>query len=224
MTPIGYGTAKRVVELGRKAFFGTEDADLPVRASEVLRADDRIPQFGYVGRNYAERRILLLGINPGNGPDGIGRTPGDARMLPSLAAFAKAPTPLNFVEACDHYVQECRQWQIWKRHCARILEAGRMEYDEIAFMNCLPWRTASESNFSDYISEKTSQLYISPLLEELKPKLIIAMGKSRVPDIIVKSGADKHQIMVWNRSQAPTPAAIIERDTILKRLRVLSQY
>ena len=67
MMPPGYKTAKVVLKLGRQAFFDTATADLPTGRSIILRQDDLTPQFGYVGERYPRTRVLVLGINPGNG-------------------------------------------------------------------------------------------------------------------------------------------------------------
>jgi hypothetical protein len=50
-------------------------------------------------------------------------------------------------------------------------------FDEIAYSNCLPWRTASESGFEDCVARSAVELYVQPLIEELKPAAIVAMGK-----------------------------------------------
>ena len=89
--------ARRVVQAGRGAFFPTPDADLPVRQSSILRQDDQIPQLGFVGANYAAHRVLLLGINPGNGGNNQKRIPADDKMMPAMYAFAREPTEQNFV-------------------------------------------------------------------------------------------------------------------------------
>ncbi len=124
--PLGYRTARRVVELGRAAFFGSDDADLPNNRSAQLQADDRTPQFGFVGANYSTVRVLLFGINPGNGPESEHRSATDARMMPALECFAADPTPEHFVAAQRAYQTECTGWRTW-RHCARILEAVGLE-------------------------------------------------------------------------------------------------
>jgi hypothetical protein len=87
--PLGYCTARSVLSLGRAAFFGNAFTDIPSNRSPLLQQDDLTPQFGYVGQRYARKRVLLLGINPGNGSNNLNRSAADARMMPILAHFAQ---------------------------------------------------------------------------------------------------------------------------------------
>jgi hypothetical protein len=208
---LGFAAAKRVVELGRHAFFPEQKPDLPFGRSALLQGDDLAPQFVYVGAQYSSTRILLIGINPGNGPRNDIRTPDDARMMPAILRFAQNPTEQNFVEASRAYMSECQRWPVWKRHCAEVIGAGKLSFDEIAYSNCLPWRTASKSGFSDDVARKAAELYVRPLIEELNPILIVAMGKKCVPPILHMTGLSLPKLIIWNRSQAPTEAARCER-------------
>ena len=215
---LGFLTAKRVAELGRAAFFPTPDADLPVGRSPELQEDDRTPQFGFVGATFSDKRILLLGINPGNGPNE--RTLGDARMMPALVQFAKEPIEENFARASDAYMAECRGWPMWKRHCSEVMGAGKLSFEDVAYANCLPWRTASQSRFDDGVAGRASQLFVNPLLEELNPTLIIAMGK-RAAEILELAGPPFADVIVWNRAQAATAAVKRERAQAASRILAL---
>lgn len=208
---LGFATAKHVVELGRNAFFSAQEPDLPDRRSMLLRGDDMAPQFGYVGARYPSTRILLMGTNPGNGGNNDRRIAEDERMMPSVRRFAESPTEENFVAAARACKSEVERWRIWKVHCAEVIGAGKLTLDEIAYSNCLPWRTASKSAFSDDVARKAAELYARPLIEELQPCLIVAMGKKRVAPILRMTGLSLPTLIVWNCSQAPTKAAIRER-------------
>ena len=83
-TPPGFAAALNVLEVGRAAFFGSVDADLPVALTPEVANDDKLPQFGFVGQRYEQARLLILAINPGNGP----RNKRDAR---DATALEKAP-------------------------------------------------------------------------------------------------------------------------------------
>ena len=215
-------TARKVAELGREAFFPKHDPDLPLGRSPILQKDDLAPQFGFVGTDYAALRILLLGINPGNGGSNTNRSREDSRMMPSILKFAQSPTEENFARSEEAYRNECEKWQVWKRHCSEVIGAGKLSLKQIAYSNCLPWRTNSKSRFSDYVARKTARLYVAPLIEELNPKLIVAMGKERVENILKMTGLSLPPVIVWNRSQAATETALHERaaaaDKILKFL------
>ncbi|MGH8457599.1 MAG: hypothetical protein ACRETE_11470, partial [Stenotrophobium sp.] len=176
----------------------------------LLAADDRTPQFGYVGAEYLRTRVLLLGINPGNGKETETRSPTDARMMPALIHFAQNPTQENFTKAQQAYKAECQTWHIWNRHCRDVIGAGKLSLEEIAYSNCLPWRTGSNSAFSDAVAKKAATLYASPLIEELQPTVVIALGKT-AGNILRLSGKKLPHLIVWNRAQAARPAVLKER-------------
>ena len=216
--PLGYKSASAVIRLGRAAFFGSSTTDLPRRRSEALRRDDLIPQFGYVGREYAAARVLLLGINPGNGPiDAASPSSEDQRMMPLLAAFAAEPSVANFMRAQEAQKIASQTWPVWRRHCAPIFGAGGLSFEQIAYSNCLPWRTGSESNFDDEVASRSACLYALPLIEELAPTVVIALGK-RVASILRLGGRPVEPLIVWNRSQAATPPVLQERQAAAERI------
>ena len=208
--PLGYDTARRVLTLGRAVFFGDSDADLPSGRSPLLRRDDLTPQFGYVGSRYADVRVLLLGINPGHGTQNIVRTATDGRMMPAHINFAEDPSPARFLEAQQKYKAECEHWHIWKRHCAAVIGAGKLSLEDVAYSNCLPWRSGSASNFSDFVARRAVELYAYPLIEELKPTLLIALGK-RAAEILRLAGKTLPPLIVWNRAQVATEAVLRDR-------------
>jgi hypothetical protein len=207
---LGLATAKRTLNLGRSAFFDHGKPDLPQGRSALLQADDLTPQFGFVGAKYQQTRILLIGINPGNGPKNDMRTPRDSRMMPALVTFAHDPTKENFANASVACQTECQHWPLWKRHCSEIIGAGKLSLDDIAYSNCLPWRTESRSNFDLKVALKAAQLYALPLIEELKPRLIVALGK-RANFILNLAGGQLPRIIVWNRAQAATATVLQDR-------------
>jgi hypothetical protein len=71
--------------------------------------------------------------------------------MPILVRFAQDPSPEHFLQAQRAYEAECKTWPIWRRHCAEITGAGKLALDEIAYSNCLPWRTDSQSKFDDHV-------------------------------------------------------------------------
>ncbi len=208
--PLGFATAVKALEIGRAGFLGGERADLPVERVPQIAQDDLVPQFGYVGKDYASSRVLFLGINPGNGPSHK-RTRGDDLMMKSLAGFAGNPSPESFRAAQNAYRAACERWPIWTRHCAEILRAGRLTLDQIAYSNCLPWRTESCSAFSDDVARRAAIHYAYPLIEELQPQVVVALGK-RVEQILCLGGSPPADVIVWNRAQAATSAVLQERE------------
>jgi len=207
---LGYESAKRVVLAGRTAFFGDANRDLPKHRSLILAADDQTPQFGFVGLKYPKTRVLLMGINPGNGKEKLERSPTDSRMMPALVDFAKSPTPAHFARAQEAYKAECRTWHIWKRHCNEIVGAGGLLIEEIAYSNCLPWRTGTNSAFDYSVAKRAAALYVLPLIEELQPIVVVALGK-RAGEILRMIPKTHFNLVIWNRAQAATPSVMKAR-------------
>ena len=209
--PLGFNAASSVLELGRAAFFGGQDIDLPQSRSDVVALDDSLPQFGYVGSGYGGARVLLLGINPGNGPNDR-RSKGDEVAIPALHRFCQDRTESAFLSSQRAYRDVCESWPMWRRHCSAVIGAGRLSMDEIAYSNCVPWRTASEARLQDSVAERSAKLYAYPLIDELEPRVIIALGK-RAAAVLCLGGRKLQNLIVWNRAQAATPPVLKERDT-----------
>lgn len=211
--PLGYETVRRVVlKMGRKKFFGSALTNLPQNRTPEIAQNDLLPQFGYVGEQYSTKRVLLLGINPGNG-DNEQENSGDEVMMPLLKKFVEEPTPANFRQAQQAYQKVCVDWDIWKTHVTKILKAGRLNSDEIAYSNCLPWRTKAEATFNEDVAENAALFFAYPLLDELKPQLIIALGK-KAAEILQNNGRSfsDSSLVVWNLARAATPAVQKERE------------
>ena len=197
----------RVLKVGRAAFFGSAREDLPRGETASGRAaivanDDLVPQFGYVGKEYVRTRVLLIGINPGNSKDDS-RSRQDEAMMPAQHAFAKGPSPEIFRKAQQAYKEVCWTWPVWKRHCSEVIGSGKLSLEDVAYSNVLPWRTNSKSQFGESVAERAASLYAYPLVEELEPQVIIAMGK-RAAEVLSVGGRTFANLIVWNRAQAAT--------------------
>ena len=216
---LGFRTAKSIIELGRGAFFVYPAADLPDSSTAQIRSDDLLPQFGYVGSNYSSRRILFLGINPGNGPRDR-RNSGDDVQMPALEAFATEPTERNFERAGEAYRRACQSWFIWGRECNELLSLGSLSIDDVAFSNALPWRTKSQAGYPRSVERRAAEHYVKPLLAELEPKVVVAVGK-KVERILADAGPSSAALVVWNRARALTQSVRQERDEAGTRFRTL---
>ena len=209
----------QTVELGRPAFFSHATEDIPIAKSEQIAADDLLPQFGYVGSRYESRRVLLIGINPGNGHREK-RSSGDRTAMPALLEFVMQRTPASFHAAQQAYREVCQGWAVWGRQCDELLSAGGLGMEDIAFTNGLPWRTASQSAFSKGIARKAAQLYVAPIVRELQPKVIVAVGK-KAAKMLEYAGLLSESVVVWNRAQALRPSVTAEREAAAKKFSVL---
>ena len=220
--PLGYDAARRTVELGRAAFFSGLGVDIPCSESDLIHSDDRLPQFGYVGSNYLAKRILFLGINPGNGPRRT-RNVGDGFQMPMLERFVSEPTEDNFLRAQKAHHDACQTWFIWGRECNELLTLGGLHMDDIAFSNALPWRTKSEAGFARSVERLAAEHYVRPLFDELQPRIVVAVGK-KVQRILNDAGSWTASVVVWNRSRALTQCVREDRQQAGELLQTLVRY
>jgi hypothetical protein len=202
--------------MGRSACFRYELEDVPASTSPEVAQNDLLPQFGYVGKHYEQRRVLLLAINPGNGPRQY-QNAGDTVVMPFLQQFATERSPEAFMAAQNAYRSVCQGWLIWGRECGAVLQAGNITLDDIAFSNALPWRTGKESRFSKYTARCAATVYAGPLIDELQPNVIVAVGK-RVAEVLTYSGHMSDSVVVWNRERAPKPHVLLEREAAKVKL------
>jgi hypothetical protein len=192
---LGYSAAVQALAVGRAGFYGPGERGLPKKKDDTVRADDLVPQFGFVGARYRTRRVLLMGIHPGEGPEV--RSVGDERMIPRLQAFAEAPSVDSYAAACEAHRQECTDWSIWKKHCGKFVRPGKLAIDEIAFTNCVPWRARNKWEVPLDVIDASAKSYVSLYLEELDPILIVAFGRF-VPKVLDRMARRPWGVIHWN--------------------------
>jgi uracil-DNA glycosylase len=82
--------------------------------------------------------------------------------------------------------------------------------EDVAFTNALPCRTRSQSAFSTRVAKDAAKLYVRPVIDELSPKIIVAVGK-RAGEIVVLAQRSSDRVVVWNRERALRPSVIEDR-------------
>lgn len=220
--PFGYETARRVVlKMGRKKFFGSALTNLPQNRAPEIAQNDLLPQFGFVGEQYTAKRVLLLGINPANG-DNDKQNSGDEAMMPLLKKFVEEPTPDNFRQAQQAYQKVCVDWVFWKNSVGKILKDSGLHLNEIAYSNCLPWRTKEPATFDDEVAENAALFFAYPLIQELEPYLVVAVGK-KAADILRNNGRPISNLVEWNLAQQATSAVKEKRQKAIQEITQLLQ-
>jgi hypothetical protein len=201
--------AREIAFKGRRTFFNSEDDDLPLGRSSELQQDDKVPQFGFVGSKYNEC-LLVIGINPGRGRYDDRRERGDAKQMPALHSFLRRRDELSFIGAMTAYKAVCETWHVW-RHCRPWMTTANLNLENIAYTNLLPYRTESKAKYSALVAKKSLDEYVIPLVTELKPKIVVALGKRRPFEELSTKKLLRTSIFAWNRAQALTPDVIKER-------------
>jgi hypothetical protein len=142
----------------------------------VRHANDRLCQPGLVGRRYARGGILILGLNPAAGGDGM--SPGDLIQYERLKALQEASDAeliSRFEHLVDHLVSFMPAWSIIENTGINaILNAHKISFQDVAYLNVCKWRTKTSSlsvclkNESWHLTRKQVEL--------LKPARTIVLG------------------------------------------------
>lgn len=200
--PFGYRAARNVIEIGYAAMFeGCKDL-IPGASDLAPEEDNRTPQFGFVGPRYAEMRVLVLGVNPGVVKRGTVKER-DQRSLEALRRFRDEPTPSNFPAAQAANRIALESWREESRHWKHLLQEASLTFDDIAFSNCLPWRTKG-NEFPAQIQVNAAYHYVWPLVEELNPRLVICFGRDAASTFEPKS----RRVPVPKGLSAPDPGSL----------------
>lgn len=161
------------LRLSRREIFGDADDQLPIAEP----ADAQLPQIGFIGSGYRRGGTVLLGINPGGGRDAYRRTPEDARLLPMISALREGElSPRDVQEVFDLVAVTMRRWNLW-RVVAPVLDACGEGQEEIAYLNWCPFRTRQDKMPRAGAMRRCLDAYLGPLMAELAPARIIALGK-----------------------------------------------
>ena len=162
--------------ISRADLYGaTQDPQLPINLVE----DARIPFLGFAGERYLPGGVVLLAINPGGGGNAYCRLPRDIQLLSLIEAFIKSSPETagkNFDAMSNNYAEQAQAWNLW-RILFPILQACGKELNEVTYLNCFPYRT-KEDRMPQAAALRASWAHVvKPLLTELKPSILVALGK-----------------------------------------------
>jgi len=168
-----HGPVLKTLRLTRRDVFGPADKQHPISEPE----DAAVPQIGFVGQEYRAEGTILLGINPGGGGDTYVRTAADSVLLPLIESLRDGEASRETLNAMfDKYAANMRTWNLW-RIVLPVLEACGKNQTEIAYLNWCPFRTRKDSMPHAHAMRRSRDVYLAPLIEELAPVRIIALGK-----------------------------------------------
>ena len=163
--------------MSRETLYGTpSDAQMP----RNLQADAKVPFLGFCGPGYRVGGCALLAINPGGGGDAYKtRTPQDEELIPLIEAFVSASgdgVAGKFRDMCQSYSAQVQTWNLW-RILEPTIQACGSTVDEICYLNCFPYRTATDALPHTRARRQAWESIVNPLLSELRPSKLIALGK-----------------------------------------------
>ncbi|HWA68415.1 MAG TPA: hypothetical protein VG821_01110 [Rhizomicrobium sp.] len=197
---VAYEVAKSLIDAGRGSLFETPDTDLPQGRSDLIAKDDRIPQIGFVGEAYEIRRILVLGINPGNGSSNT-RSPEDSKMMPALHDFVSDSNRGAYAAAMQAQMIAFPNW-LASKEIGPILKDEGVNLAEIAYANANPYRVEGNSSnhvFPNKTRERIAAMnWVLPLALALSPRLIIAHGQKAAD--VIKHCKTSTRLLTYNRN------------------------
>lgn len=145
-----------------------------------LQDDAAIPFLGFCGGDYRRGGCVLLAINPGGGGDAYTqRTPQDQKLIPLIQQFTSSDDSsvvASFDAMSANYSALAQSWNLW-RILKPTIEACGFTIDQVCYLNCFPYRTAKDAKPAAYVLSKAWQNIIVPLLGELDPSILVALGK-----------------------------------------------
>jgi hypothetical protein len=164
-------------KVSRTDIFGADDSTFcPIN----LEHDSNVMFQGFVGRRYAPGGTVLMAINPGGGGDAYARrTAEDEVFFPLLEALrgANPDDSLHQLDALSAaFPAIVRGWNLW-RILGPTIDAAGSSLDEIAYLNCVPYRTRGDRMPRVSAQRAAWELTTQPILESLQPRLILALGK-----------------------------------------------
>lgn len=207
--PLGYRAAREVVSIGYEAMFKGYEKLIPHASDLASDEDNRTPQFGFVGPRYAETRVLVLGLNPGLVKrDKVGKR--DQWSLEALRRFRDEPTPSNFLAAQAANRVALEGWRDEYLHWELLLAGTSLTFDDIAFSNGLPWRTATNA-LSSQLQLRAAACYAWPLVRELDPRLVICFGCNAAQVFEPRRRRVRHPKDVRHQPTQPLPPHVVWR-------------
>jgi hypothetical protein len=144
-------------------------------------------QPGYVGPRYlaAERRIVLVGPNPGEGSDPISKRM-NREYRTKLEAFVREE--IDFQDLNSLIASHMLRWRVFKGkgifreggagRASLIADGVRPSIGEVSYVNYFPFKTSENrppfkaSAFRLHVWTT----YVARLLELLEPRIIVPMG------------------------------------------------
>lgn len=139
-----------------------------------LLRDERenLPQPGYVGKNYYQSRVLLVGQNPGTPKTLAARDNAYTAALRAMKANPCEDSYAALAKLLDEYIP---QWPVHGKYFP--LEECALTLDDIAYCNIVRCRTSNDKAPGRNTLEACVRLHFANWLNFLAPQVVIFVGK-----------------------------------------------
>jgi uracil-DNA glycosylase len=138
----------------------------------VLSDSQNLPQAGFIGKQYAKSKILLIGQNPGissNVEKFRQQNIEHSALISHLNERADVASYEALAEALKGYL---REWPIKKKYFP-----AAMEMDNLAFINLVRCRTQNNKAPGERTVTTCIDAHLIKWIEWLKPNAIVFLGK-----------------------------------------------
>jgi hypothetical protein len=134
---------------------------------------ENVPQPGFIGSRFAEKRVLLVGQNPGNPNDRLlYRDRRYTGVLRNLRDNASIENWTRLESVLSEFVPE---WPV-QRNYFPLQESG-LNLDEIAYCNIVRCRTVANSKPSKSMVSECTVNHFERWLTLLRPRVVVFIGK-----------------------------------------------
>lgn len=164
-----------VVEIPQR-FAGVIGCERCVVAREAKILHDRrfhVPQPGYIGRNFANARLLLVGQNPGVSSERFREQ--DQAYANALNAVADDPSDASMASLQSLLEEIIPTWPVSGSYFP--LQGCGLRLQDIAYVNLVRCRTIDNAMPSTTMTERCKQQHFVPWLDWLAPRVVVCVGK-----------------------------------------------
>lgn len=141
--------------------------------SHILRdADENVPQPGYVGKNYAKRRVALVGQNPGT-PKTLEQQ--DRPYTAALRSLRDTPNEEHYQQLHTVLQAFIPQWPVHGNYFP-LAECG-LSLQDIAYFNVVRCRTSGDAKPGVNTVNSCIQNHLGRWLDQLEPRVVVFIGK-----------------------------------------------
>lgn len=163
---------REILRRDPKALFGNQ-------ADQLLDRNwgDRIPQPGYVGREYRRGGLVFVSMNPGGGPNqGLGENNlRQYRVLKDLRESSPTRALAVFRELNDLLAEIMPKWKIYENFVLPVIQPARLTFSRVAYLNLLKWRTKKSSRLAR-LYDLSWRDHTQAQFDLLKPNIVVAIG------------------------------------------------
>ena len=141
---------------------------------KLLRNDTfNLPQPGYIGTNYKNTRVLLVGQNPGTSDDSHYNY--DVELANALIAVTDNSNPQAMANVKNILDRIMPTWSIFRTHFP-LVECG-LRLDDIAYTNIVRCRTVDDATPGVQITRTCISNHFRRWLDWLEPRVVVCIGK-----------------------------------------------